>query len=127
MFNGISNFTNNSCSALDLLQEQTLEFLINRSLFDEKKIMIDNLKIAPKVLENTLKFGIVKTISQLSTNQEIRKDLRNSLENFKEMLDLMKLTNGEDQVQSHQRKKCLKKFYIRNNFAFLNLAKGVYI
>jgi len=90
--NGISNFSDNKCTAKELLQEQTLEFLVKRSLKDCKGIVIDSLHFAPKALENISQYGLVNTIAKVTTSSEIKKDVRKSLENLKEMLDLIKLS-----------------------------------
>lgn len=90
--NGISNFSGNKCTCIELLQDQTIEFMIKRSLKDCKEIVIDSLNIAPKALENTLQYGLVNTIAKVSTSSELRKDVRSSLENLREILDLVKST-----------------------------------
>lgn len=90
--NGISNFCGNKCTCIELLQEQTIEFMVKRSLKDCKGIVIDSLNIAPKALENTFQYGLVNTIAKVSTSSELRKDVRSSLENLREMLDLVKST-----------------------------------
>ena len=64
---GISTFSENSVSAKDLLQEQTAEFMIKRSLDDLKNIIV------PIVKSEQLKVNIAKT-----------------LENFKEVVNLVK-------------------------------------
>lgn len=89
--NGISNFSDNKCTAKELLQEQTMEFLIKRSLKDCKETMIDSLHIVPEALENILQYGLVNTIAKITTNSKIKKDVGQSLENFRELLDLTKL------------------------------------
>ncbi len=90
--NGISNFSDNKCTARELLQEQTMEFLVKRSLKDCKGIVIDSIHFAPKALENISQYGLVNTIAKVTTSSEIKKDVRKSLENLKEMLDLIKLS-----------------------------------
>ncbi len=90
--NGISNFSDNKCTARELLQEQTLEFLVKRSLKDCNDIVIDSLHFAPKVLENILQYGLANTIAKVAISSEIKKDVRKSLENLKEMLDLIKIS-----------------------------------
>lgn len=87
--NGISNFSNNECSARELLQEMTMEFLVKRSLKDCQNIVIDSLYIAPSALENITKYGLVNTIAK-ATDSKIAKDVNKSLENLKEMLNLIK-------------------------------------
>ena len=94
--NGISSFTNNKCTAKELLQEQTIEFMIKRSIDNCKDIVIDSLYIGPKTLENTLKYGLVNTIAKELTDGSLKKDLRKSTEDLKEMLDLVKLSYGNE-------------------------------
>lgn len=109
--NGINNFSDNKCTAMELLREQTTEFLVKRSLKDCKEIVIDSLRIAPQALENISQYGLVNTISKVTTNEEIKKDVGKSLENLREMLDLMKLSYCDEmsvqQEQSHQKTKHL--------------------
>lgn len=100
--NGISNFSNNKCTARELLQEQTMEFLIKRSLKDCKGIVIDSLHFTPKTLENISQYGLINTIAKVTTNSEIKKDVRKSLENLKEMLDLIKLSCDETPMGPEQ-------------------------
>lgn len=88
--NGISNFSNNKWSARDLLQEQTVEFLLKRSLNDCKEFIIDTLKMPPKVIESILQSGIICTVAK-GTNCNEFKNVKKSLEHLKEMLDLIKL------------------------------------
>lgn len=90
--NGISNFTENKCTAIELLQEQTMEFLVKRSLKDCKEIVIDSLYIAPETLENVSQYGLVNTIAKVTTSGEIKKDVKQSLENLSEMIDVIKLS-----------------------------------
>lgn len=109
--NGISNFSDNKCTARELLQEQTMEFLVKRSLKDCKEIVIDSIHFAPKALENISQYGLVNTIAKVTTSSEIKKDVRKSLENLKEMLDLIKLSCCDEipvqPEQPHQRAKHL--------------------
>lgn len=90
--NGISNFSDNKCTAKELLQEQAMEFLVKRSLNDCKGIVIDSLRIAPEALENILQYGLANTIAKVTTSSEIKNDVREALENLKEMSDLIKLS-----------------------------------
>lgn len=101
--NGISNFCENKCTAKELLQEQTIEFMVKRSLKDCKSIVIDSLTSAPKILENTIQYGLVNTVAKVSTSSELRKNIIKSLEDLKEMLDIIKLSyNGNLPSQSEQ-------------------------
>lgn len=90
--NGISNFSNNTCVARELLQEQTMEFLIRRSLKDCQGILSDGLSFAPRILESILQNGLVSTIAKATTDNTLRQDVKNSLANFREMLDLLEIS-----------------------------------
>ncbi len=107
--NGISNFSENKCTAKELLQEQTIEFMVKRSLKDCKDIVLDSLAIAPKALENTIQYGLVNTVAKVSASSELRENIRRSLGNLKEMLDLVKSSYSEDvQSQPEQPKQRVK-------------------
>lgn len=88
--NGINNFTNNNTSAKELLQGQTIEFLIKRSLKDCKDIIVDGLWVMPKLLDKVLHKENLITAMKETTDEEII-SIRNALDNFNEMLDLIKL------------------------------------
>ncbi len=99
--NGINNFSCNKYTALVLLQEQTMEFLVKRSLKDCKGIIIDSLQFAPKALENISKYGLVKGVAKITSNNQVKNDVKESLENLKEMFDLIKLfCDDENQINS---------------------------
>lgn len=106
--NGISNFSDNKCTARELLQEQTMEFLVKRSLKDCKGIMIDSLHILPKAIENTLQYGLENTIAEVATNSEIKNDVKSFLENAEELLYLMKVFYSDQvSIQPEQKTKHL--------------------
>lgn len=94
--NGISNFSENKCTVKELLQDQIIEFMVKRSLKDCEGIVIDSLNIAPKALENTLQYGLVNTLAKLSATNKLEEDIRRSLENLKEMLDLIKMSYNDN-------------------------------
>lgn len=101
--NGISNFSGNQCSARELLQEQTIEFLVKRSLKDCKEIVLDSLHIVPNTLESLSQYGLVKTMAKIATNSKIKENVRKSLDDLNEMLDLMRLSHrNEVPIQSEQ-------------------------
>lgn len=102
--NGISNFSENKYTAKKLLKEQTAEFVIKRNIEDCKKITNDSLNIIPELFDNTMQYGLINTIAKLSTNDKLRDDIRVSLEDLKETLDLMKTEYDEDYAQ---RDRCL--------------------
>lgn len=89
--NGIGNFSDNKCTARELLQEQAMEFLVRRSLKDCKGIVINSLHYVPEVIENVMQYGLVSTITKVAVNSEMKENLSQSLDNFKEMFDLIKL------------------------------------
>lgn len=102
--NGISNFSDNKCTARKLLQEQTMEFLVKRSLKDCKSIVIDSLHIAPKTLENISQYGLVNTIAKITTSSELKRDIRQSLENLREMVDLAKISYHDEILEYKDQK-----------------------
>ncbi len=89
--NGISNFCENNFITKQLLQEQIIEYMVKRSLKDCKNILIDSLKITPKVLENNKKYRLVKSITSSPNFNDLKKDIKDSLDNLNEILDLIKL------------------------------------
>lgn len=107
--NGISNFSDNKCSARELLHDQILEFLIKRSLRDCKGIIVDSLHIAPGALKNISRYGLVRTIAQVANNSVVRKDIDESIENLKEILDLIKSFYSEEvPVTPEQPSRCIQ-------------------
>lgn len=94
--NGISGFADNKLTAKELLQEQVVEFMIKRSLNDCKGLVIDSLRIAPKVLEGTMKYGLVRTMAKTVNDEKLRSDTMKSLENLREMLLLLKASLDYD-------------------------------
>ena len=101
--NGIGNFTHNKCTAKELLQEQIVEFLIQRGLEDVKGIAIDGLYMAPNLFENTLQYGLVNTMAQEITSSRLTNDIKTTLEHFKEMIDLVQVSyHDEPPLKSEQ-------------------------
>ncbi len=98
--NGISVFTENNHTAIEILQEQTVEFLIKRSLNDCKDLIMDGISSTPEYIENTIQNGFVNTIAKASSDVKINTDLRKTLENFKEILELMQATYFSDMQTS---------------------------
>ncbi len=95
--NGISGFSDNRMTAKDLLQEQVVEFMIKRSLRDCKGIIVDSIRLAPKFLKETMKYGLVKTVAKVSTDDELRQNVISSLANLREMLILFKASMDKEQ------------------------------
>lgn len=89
--NGINNFSENKVSAIELLSEQVIEYIVKRSIKDCQSVVIDSLKVSPKLIQNTMKYGLVKTIvKETATNEELKSDVRRTLENLKELLQVVK-------------------------------------
>ena len=103
--NGISNFCENKCTAKELLQEQTIEFMVKRSLNDCKGIVIDSLITAPKALENTIQYGLVNTIAKVSASSELKQDIKSTIENLNEMIELIKSSYSIDMLRQLEQPK----------------------
>ena len=101
--NGISNFTENGYSAIELLKELTVEYLIKRSLKDCKELIVDGINLAPKYIENTLENGIVNTVAKVCSDTKMRDNLKLYLLNFKETLELIKVTYSEESEDTRTR------------------------
>ncbi len=93
--NGISHLIGNDSTALELLSEQTIEFMINRSLNDLSTVTNSTFRLAHIVLKDTIEYGSSKALTDLITDNELRKDIRKTLEDLQEMLALLKLVNKD--------------------------------
>lgn len=90
--NGMNKFTGNPVSAMELLQEQTMEYLVTRSIRDYQHVMMDGVFVAPEMLSNTIKDGVVSAlVKALASNACLKEDVRESVLNLQEMLDLLKM------------------------------------
>lgn len=90
---GINGFSGNLTSAVDLLMEQTLEFCIYRTINDCKNLLVDGGKIIPSFLSNSIKYGVIPSVSKEIFNfREIQSDLRKTLEHTEEIIELFKVT-----------------------------------
>lgn len=90
--NGISNFTDNSISAHELLAAQTMEYLLRRSLQDCQTFLSDGLQLIPQTFTRTVEQGLASALSHLATNQSLKQDAATSLEHLKEVIDLASAT-----------------------------------
>jgi len=89
--NGINGFTDNLMTSKELLQEQTVEYFIRRSLKDCEGVVVDTIKFAPTLLESTLKYGLVKGIAKEYSNiEKLHNNMKSALENYKEILNIVK-------------------------------------
>lgn len=105
--NGISNFSSNKCSAIELVQEQVVQFMVKLNLSNCKNLAITSLNIVPKALKNTLKYGITDTITKVATNGQLRENIRETLDGFKEMLTLIRV-NDDIKLNKQDKQKQLK-------------------
>lgn len=87
---GICVFSNNTVKATELLQEQTIEYFINRSIDDCKNLMGSGLSLGPKLIQNTVKYGIVKGVSkEIMEVMRIRSDLKEVLDHCDEIINVL--------------------------------------
>ena len=86
---GISNFSDNRVSARELLSEQTIEFIMKRSISDCKKIIIDDFPLALKSIDD-IQQGLVRMIMKIIKNKKLKEEIETTLENGKEALYLAK-------------------------------------
>lgn len=87
---GINNFSKNDMSGTELLKEQVIEFYIRRSLTESQNIAIKSIKIAPRLLESTCKYGLVKGISkEIAKNEDLHQQLKDTLIHYSELLHMM--------------------------------------
>lgn len=99
--NGINHFSNNQMSATKLLQEQVFEYLLKRSLKDFENVAVDILTFSPRLLTNTVKFGLVKAIVKESVPEgPIRNDIVTSLKNLKETIDIIIASSYQEPEES---------------------------
>lgn len=88
--NGIGKFSGNGVTAKQLLQEQTVEFMMQRSINDIKDIALNGLYTIPNFFENVVEYGLSNTVAKL-VSSDLKDDLEKSLDHLKEILDVIKL------------------------------------
>lgn len=102
--NGINGFSKNITGAIDLLQQQVMEYMIERSLKDCENIAIHGLKVAPRVWNHMLKYGLVKTIAkETSISKKFESDVQSSIEHLKEIVQMIKLPYSEEKPVKEKR------------------------
>lgn len=87
--NGISKFSDNTCTARELLEQQVIEFMVKRTLNDCKKT-IKSLDSPKKMIENTSKYGIIDTVAKQLSSDEFKRNCIILLENVREMCEMAK-------------------------------------
>lgn len=88
---GINVFSENSKSAIELLQNQTIEYFVDRSLKDCNNILNSGLSLIPKFINNTLKDGINKSITDETIEiLKLRDNLKNTLLHCEEVINVIK-------------------------------------
>lgn len=105
--NGINGFSENFTDARELLQEQTIEYLINRSLKDVEDFTIETLKIAPTFLKNTHHYGLVKSVSKTISNEEWDNSFTTLIDHYKEMKEI--INPSEDANYSRAKRKRMRR------------------
>lgn len=87
---GINTFSQNDMTGTELLKQQVIEYYIRRSLSDSQNLAIKSIKVAPKLLESTCKYGLVRGISKVVVeNETLYEETRQALEHYREMLNLI--------------------------------------
>ncbi len=85
--NGIGNFANNKHTAVEILQAQTFEFMLRRSLKDCRDVVKDGLSAIPDMIGQTIDDGWIRGISSAFAH---KKSLTVLMDDFQEMLDLLR-------------------------------------
>lgn len=91
--NGMSNFVENDLAAVKLLQEQVVEFMARRSLRDCGRVVKSGLEMVPEFWSGVVRDGWSKATVRLISNNRMKKEVKTSLDNLSEMMDLMKMSN----------------------------------
>ncbi len=89
---GISHFIDNPATARELLQAQTLEYLLRRSFNDCRKIAHDGLCFFPELIIGSMQNGFVHTLAQTVATCQSQPHFRAALNHFEEMTALIKLS-----------------------------------
>lgn len=109
---GINTFTHNRIDAIELLKDQTIEFLLQRSSRDLKNIGIHVRKLIPnfpKLFMETLNYGLVKTIAKESSeNPELSQSTVKFIQNLREMRNLYEVLYSENEIVVHDAKEKVK-------------------
>ena len=88
---GINTFSKNIVKATELLKEQTIEYFIRLGIEDSKKLTLKGVKLTPKLLENTCKYGIVNGVAkEVVAIEEMKSDLKLMLEHYEDALNVLK-------------------------------------
>ncbi len=92
---GINGFSKNFTKATTLLQEQTMEYFINRSFEDCKELVTDGIMLVPKLFVNTLKYGVVNGFTkEVSEVMKVRSKLKDALNHCDEIIDMVNINNS---------------------------------
>lgn len=89
--NGVNNFIGNTINGRELLQEQTMEYLVSRSFNDCNKLAKDAIKTIPNLFSNILKYGLSSGIAkELKRSEKIGEDLKLAYDNYTEFIKLVR-------------------------------------
>lgn len=99
--NGISGFTGNEMTAIELFKDQMIEFLTKRSVQDAKKVLSDGIRVVPCAIDRTLKYGLVRAAVEVLNVEPLHGDLLQAIRNLEEARDILKIyfkvNEGEDE------------------------------
>lgn len=88
---GINKVSKNELSGVDLLKEQVIEFYIRKSLQDTQSIVINGVKLFPKILDDTCRYGLIKAMSKSVVDSEkVYQQTKETLSYYKEILEMIK-------------------------------------
>ncbi len=87
---GISNFSNNDISVVNLLSDQTLEFMIKRNINNNKKIIITIINNLLNIIDNTKDLDIISILVSQLTNVELTNILNQSITDFNTLFNVLK-------------------------------------
>lgn len=110
---GINNLSKNDVSGNELLKTQVIEYYIRENLVATKNIVIKSIKLMPRFLESTSRYGLVKGISkEIAGNDDLKNQIKDALIRYREILDIV-LPTIQDSVpldyddDTYQRKRKL--------------------
>lgn len=88
--NGITIFTENKIEAHELLRAQVTEYLLHREVADCKQILVDGIKMAPRLISYAASGNLPEALSKsIASSKNLQNDLRTAEEHLMEALDLL--------------------------------------
>lgn len=103
---GISGFSENITKATELLKKQVTEFYVKRTIEDTYNLTIEGLSLAPRLIQSTLKYGLVRgLVEEIPAIEKVQLNLKESLDNYREILDFFIPSNCDNPFQNVKRDK----------------------